>query len=72
MNKGFLQKNISVVKKLKGNVRAVTQFVKIYNKLCPSCKLKVRRKPHMDLASYCKACQEMAIKHTEKARRLIK
>lgn len=73
-DKEFLSKNLSnldIVKKLKRSPRALAQFVKIYNCLCPACKALVVKDSNTPLDKYCPVCQEKARKHLEKVASLL-
>lgn len=53
-----------VVNYLSKNKTKVFSLIKVYNNLCPSCKLKlmlhIKRKVDMPYNKYCKDCQKMA------------
>jgi len=68
----FKEKEIGLLQKLKGNLKATRQFVKLYNTLCPDCKIKVQLNPRMDIEEYCSRCQNKARYRIEKCMGLLK
>lgn len=38
----------------------VVLFLKIYNRLCHTCKTKIKKNPTMPWNEYCEKCQNMA------------
>ena len=68
---GLLINNLNIVKKLKSSPRALAQFVKIYNALCPKCKALVVKNSNTPLDKYCPVCQEKAKKFLEKAAKIL-
>jgi len=41
------------------NPMMIKKFIKIYNGLCKSCRVKVIKFPTMKYKDYCKKCQKM-------------
>ena len=70
-DKEFLIKNVSLVNKLRTSPRALAQFVKIYNNLCPKCKVKVYNNSNIPFDEYCSKCQRMAKKKLEKVKQIL-
>lgn len=68
----YFSRNIGIVKKLKNNFKAIGQYTKIYDGLCPHCKSKVLRNPTINLKCYCKKCQKMALVHLKIIKEEIK
>ena len=65
-NEEYLAKKATIVNKLRGNLKAINQFRKLYNELCQSCKAKVLKNPQLPLEEYCQQCQNKAIYRIEK------
>ena len=57
MQDDYLSKHTGFLNKLKTNVKAIHQYTKLFNTLCPSCRNKVQQNPRMKLEEYCNKCQ---------------
>ena len=68
----FNEKEIGLLQKLKGNLKATRQFVKLYASLCSDCKIKVQRNPRMNIEEYCEKCQNRARYRIDRALELLK
>lgn len=42
-----------------GTRKRLKFFVECFNSLCLNCKLKVKKKPNIELSEYCADCQKM-------------
>ena len=71
-NEEYLKENLGIVKKLRGNIKAIRQYTKLFNELCPTCKALVMRNPKMSLEEYCYNCQKKAEARMEKVKELIR
>lgn len=67
----YFQKNIGIIKRLKGNFRAIDQYRKLFNELCHACKAKVIKNPKMPATEYCATCQAKAKTRMQKVKEMI-
>lgn len=68
----FLGKDLSIMQRIKGNFKAINQFCKIFNGLCPTCRAKCIRDPRTNLEDYCDPCSEKAKRRLNKIKEMIK
>ena len=73
IGKQFKDKEIGILRKMRGNLALVDEFRKLYNDLCPSCKAKVvSAGGRLPLEEHCPSCRAMVSEREEKIMRLYK
>ena len=68
----FKKEELGLLQKLKGNLKATRQFVKLYTSLCSDCKIKVQQNPRMEVEEYCEKCQNKARYRVDRALELLR
>jgi len=62
-----MDKKETILRKIKSTRGAVTTFVKIFNSVCPMCKLKINKsKGSLPLNQYCHKCKKIVTPMLEK------